>query len=60
MGFDISSMPFKKLSGPSLIDLQMMEAIGMVEIGHMGVPILIGAQQQARQEEKEKKVNCNK
>ena len=31
----------------------MMEAMGMVKIGHMGVPILIGAQQQARQEDEE-------
>ena len=30
-----------------------MEAMGMIEIGHMGVPILIGAQQQARQEDEE-------
>ena len=45
MGFDINNMPFDKLPGPSLIDLQMMEAMGMVEIRHMGVPILIGAQQ---------------
>ena len=41
VGFDIDNMPFDKLPGPSLIDLQMMEAMGMVEIGHMGVPILI-------------------
>ena len=46
--FDIDNMPFNKLSGPSLIDLQMMEVMGMVEIGHVGVSILIGAQQQAR------------
>ena len=52
--FDIDNMPFDKLPGPSLIDLQMMEAMGMVEMGHMGVPILIGTQQQARQEEEEK------
>ena len=31
----------------------MMEAIGMVEIGFMGEPRLIGVQQQARQEEEE-------
>ena len=43
LGFDIDNMPFDKLPGSSLIDLQMMEAIGMIEIGHMGVPILIGA-----------------
>ena len=42
IGFDIDNMPFDKLSGPSLIDLQMIEAMGIVEIGHMGVPILIG------------------
>ena len=44
LGFDIDNMPFDKLPGPSLIDLHMMEAMGMVKIGHMGVPILIGAQ----------------
>ena len=51
LGFDIDNLPFDKLPGPSLIDLHMMEAIGKVEIGCMGVPIFIGAQQQARQEE---------
>ena len=45
VGFDIDNMPFDKLPGPLLINLQMMEAIGMVEIGHMGVPRLIDVQQ---------------
>ena len=45
MGFDIDNMPFDKLLGHYLIDLHMMEAMGMVEIGCIGVPILIGAQQ---------------
>ena len=53
VGFDIENMPFDKLPGPSSIDLQMMEAMGMVEIGFMGDPRLIGVQQQARQEEEE-------
>ena len=50
MGFDIDNMPFDKLLSPPLIDLHMMEAIGMVEIGRNGVPILIDdqPQQQAR------------
>ena len=38
VGFDIDNMPFDKLPGPSLIDLHMMEAIGMVEIGINRVP----------------------
>ena len=53
MGFDIDNMPFDKLPGPSSIDLHMMEAMGMAEIGFMGVPRLIGVEQQARQEEEE-------
>ena len=53
LGFDIDNMPFDKLLGPSLIDLHMIEAMGMVKIGCMGVPILIGAQQQVRKEEEE-------
>ena len=50
-------MPFDKLPGPFLIDLHMMEAMGMVEIGLNGVPILISEQpqQQARQDEEEEK-----
>ena len=44
MGFDIDNMPFDRLSGPSLIDLHIMEAMGMVEIGINGVPNLIGDQ----------------
>ena len=53
VGFDIDNMPFDKLSGPSSIDLHMMEAMRMVEIGFMGEPRLIGDHQQARQEEEE-------
>ena len=53
VGFDIENIPFGKLPSPSSIDLQMMEAMGMVEIGFMEEPRLIGVQQQARQEEEE-------
>ena len=54
-GFDINNMPFNKLSSPSRIDLPMMEAMGMIEMGRNGVPILIGdlPQQQAMQDEEE-------
>ena len=55
MGFDINNMPFDKLLGPSSIGLHMMEAMGMVEIGFIGEPRLIGDHQQARQEEEEEK-----
>ena len=33
LGFDIENMPFDKLPGSSFIDLPMIEAMGMVEIG---------------------------
>ena len=46
LGFGIDNMPFDKLLGPSLIDLHMMEAMGMIEMGQNGVPILIGDQPQ--------------
>ena len=52
-GFDIDNMPFDKLPGPSSIDLHMMESMGMIEIGFIGEPRLIGDHQQARQEEEE-------
>ena len=45
VGFDIDNMPFDKLPGPSSINLHMMEAMGMAEIGFMGVPRLIGCEQ---------------
>ena len=44
LGFDIDNMPFDKLWGPSHIDLPMMEAMDMIEMGRNGVPILIGDQ----------------
>ena len=55
VGFDIDNIPFDKLPGPSLIDLQMIEAMEMVEIGHMGVPRLISDQQQVRQKKEKEK-----
>ena len=53
LGFDIDNMPFAKLPGSSFIDLTMIEAMGMVEIGRYGVPNLIGGPQQPRMEEEE-------
>ena len=43
LGFDIDNMLFDKLPSPSLIDLHIIDAMGMVEVGRMGVSILIGA-----------------
>ena len=56
LGFDIENMPFDKLPGSSFIDLSMMEAMGLIEMGVGGVPHLIGdphQPQQPMQEEEE-------
>ena len=44
LGFDVDNMPFDKLPRNSQIDLQMMEAVGMLTIDHMEVPTLISGQ----------------
>ena len=61
LGFDINNIPFDKLLGPSLIDLYMMEAMGIIEMGRNRVPILIGdqPQQQAMQDEEEEEGDMN-
>ena len=53
LGFDVDNMPFDKLPEISQIDLYMMEAMGMLVIGRMGEPILIGEQapQEGREDE---------
>ena len=38
VGFDTDNMPFEKLRGHSLIDMMMMEAIGMVTRDHHSNP----------------------
>ena len=56
LGFDVDNMPFDKLPGSSFIDLAMMEAMGLIEMGVGGVPHLIGdphQPQQPMQEEEE-------
>ena len=42
LGFDVDDMPFAQLHGNTKIDLHMMEAMGMVQMGFGGVPTLIG------------------
>ena len=41
IGFDVDNMPFKKLMGHTLIDISIMEAIGMVTRDHHRNPHLI-------------------
>ena len=53
-------MPFDKLPGSTFIDLSMMEAMGIMEIGRNGVPNPIGGPQQQRWMKKKMKLSLDK
>ena len=57
--FDMDNIPFAQLHGNTKIDLHMMEAMGMVQMGFGGVPTFIGDQvfQQAMEKEEEEEVD---